>query len=284
MSATHASGSNPATPFILQVVILLLAIAGVISLRFPGSSVWVVALTVFGSLLVCLAVVHANTLRGGRRGGFQAIHATGSVREDRSIQNLCIIAQEEQLLIEIHRQMTRELTSIATMQDVLERTLNLIHTAVPFQEAQVLLLEGDNQLALAKHHSAGAIGRHPTRFPRMIEAHQVPAIAVLLNRQDPILLKDAKTDKRLRSVLMEELGVSSWLGIPLVSGGRLIGILSCSSSLPHAFSARDLRRASSLAPSVALAVEITRLRERAEICTAELERCLNRLEDKNAAC
>src|ERR1700722_10525683 len=75
----------------------------------------------------------------------------------------------------------------------------------------------------------------------------------------------------------------SWLGIPLVAAGRVLGILSLGSNPPHIFTSEHLRMAKSLAVPAAVAIQNARVHERAEIYAAELETRLRELRETRKA-
>jgi GAF domain-containing protein len=74
--------------------------------------------------------------------------------------------------------------------------------------------------------------------------------------------------------------VQSWLGIPLIAAGRVLGILSMGSNAPCIFTTEHLRLAKSLAIPAAVAIQNARIHERAEIYASELE---DRLQELHAA-
>jgi GAF domain-containing protein/nitrogen-specific signal transduction histidine kinase len=70
--------------------------------------------------------------------------------------------------------------------------------------------------------------------------------------------------------------VRSWLGVPLISQGRTIGVLSVQDYRPHAFSERDLQFFTTLASQLAIALENARLFNERERRIAELN-VINRI-------
>ena len=69
----------------------------------------------------------------------------------------------------------------------------------------------------------------------------------------------------------------SWLGIPLIAAGNVLGILSLTAPTPEVFTTEHLRLAKSLAVSAAVAIQNARTHARAEIYAAELELRLREL-------
>ena len=71
----------------------------------------------------------------------------------------------------------------------------------------------------------------------------------------------------------------SWLGVPLVAAGTVLGILSLGAQAQNVFASEHLRLAKSLAVAAAVAIKNARVHERAEIYASELEINLRELRD-----
>ena len=65
--------------------------------------------------------------------------------------------------------------------------------------------------------------------------------------------------------------IGSWLGVPLIAAGSVLGILSLGAYALDVFAPEHLRLAKSLAVAAAVAINNARVHERAEIYAAELE-------------
>jgi PAS domain S-box-containing protein len=68
----------------------------------------------------------------------------------------------------------------------------------------------------------------------------------------------------------EAIGSQSWLGVPIRSGDQVIGVLSMQDKRPNLFAEDDVRLLSTLAASLAVALENARLFEEAQQRAAEL--------------
>jgi GAF domain-containing protein/anti-sigma regulatory factor (Ser/Thr protein kinase) len=91
--------------------------------------------------------------------------------------------------------------------------------------------------------------------------------ALIIDSARPLLIADLQADPGLRaqSVLHGESSeqVRSWLGVPLISQGQVIGVLSVQDFRAGAFGSQDLQFLSTLANQLAVAMENARLfRER----------------------
>jgi GAF domain-containing protein len=97
-----------------------------------------------------------------------------------------------------------------------------------------------------------------------------------------ILLQDVAKESGWRDMQPLE-HLHSWLGVPLLAAGRVLGIMSLGMHSPRAFTAEHLRIAKSLAVPAAVAIQNARVHERAEIYAAELELRLRQLREAQNA-
>jgi putative nucleotidyltransferase with HDIG domain len=86
---------------------------------------------------------------------------------------------------------------------------------------------------------------------------------VMLQRK-PIRIDDLAEGDRKNILQTFNLPVKSWLGIPLISGDRLVGALSVQSFKDHAFSVDDQRFLESIAGQVSIALDNAHLYEELE--------------------
>jgi GAF domain-containing protein len=120
----------------------------------------------------------------------------------------------------------------------------------------------------------------PRVAPKRIGLTLKPSDNVFLQRvlfeKKGILLQDVAKQHEWRDV--QPLNhLQSWLGIPLVAAGRVLGILSLGTNAPRGFTTEHLRLAKSLAIPAAVAIQNARTHERAEIYASELELRLQQL-------
>jgi two-component sensor histidine kinase len=76
----------------------------------------------------------------------------------------------------------------------------------------------------------------------------------------PLTVTDVRTDPRFRNTaLAAGEGLASLLSVPLMVRGRIVGVLSCYTEVPHEFSPKEVDLFSMLANQTALAIENARL-------------------------
>lgn len=104
--------------------------------------------------------------------------------------------------------------------------------------------------------------------------------ARIIDSGRPLLIHDMQAMPELHkeAVLRHDSAglVRSWLGVPLVSQGRVIGVISVQDFAPNVFTERDLQFLSALANQLAIALENARLFSERERRIAELN-VINRI-------
>jgi PAS domain S-box-containing protein len=174
------------------------------------------------------------------------------------------------------RKATLALTQDLRMNSVLDTLLQTISLLVPYETAQVLLLETDSKLFLAREAFSVAQTKPLNECPKTLNASDHPILHRVLGSQDGAFISDTLRDGDWRAI-SEGVAVRSWLGVPLRSANQVVGLLSVAHSAPGRFTAEHLRITGSLAIPAAVAIQNARLYERAEIYGEELERRLSDL-------
>jgi len=164
------------------------------------------------------------------------------------------------------RKATLALSQNLAMDSALDTLLQCISELIPFDRATVLFVEDGFNLMIAREA--------PRILPKRIGlAFSVSANIVLqrvLFEKRATLLPDVAQETEWRAAQPLDQ-FRSWLGIPLISAGQVLGILSLGANSPRVFTAEHLRLAKSLAIPAAVAIQNARVHERAEIYAAELE-------------
>lgn len=167
----------------------------------------------------------------------------------------------------LHRA-TIALSRVGPLNAVLDNLLDILHTAIPCENARILVLEGPTRLFLARQKSWANGGEAHAPCSDTIDLGAFPLLRRLLEEPSGILLRDiGVTDGRNAS----SLGSSPcWLGVPLYTGERALGFLILTHSSAGLLTSEHLRLAATIARPLALAVCNARLLERAEIFRAQL--------------
>lgn len=169
------------------------------------------------------------------------------------------------------RKATLALTQDLRMDSVLDTLLQSLLELVPYESAQILLLESDTRLFLARESRRAGESKQPVKYPPTLDAVNFPFIHRLLVSQAGILLRDTGQEKEW-CALKGASKLCSWLAVPLIASHQTLGLLSLGHSVPDSFTEEHLRLAKSLAIPAAAAIQNARLYECAKIYGAELEK------------
>jgi PAS domain S-box-containing protein len=188
------------------------------------------------------------------------------------------VAEAARAEAEALRKSTLALSQNLTMDSVLDTLLHCISELVPFDGATVLFVEDVSNLMVARE----APHREPRRIGLTFEASANVFLEKILFEQRAILLRDVSQEKEWRDVRPLDR-VRSWLGVPIIAAGNVLGILSLGAYGPSIFTPDHLRQAKSLAVAAAVAITNARVHERAEIYAAELEVSFRELRETQKA-
>lgn len=176
------------------------------------------------------------------------------------------------------RKATLALSENLAMDSVLDTLLQCISELVPFDRATVLFVEDGFELMVARE----APRTLSKRIGLTLKASENVFLERVLFEKRAILVSDVAREAEWKDAPpINQL--QSWLGIPLVAAGRVLGILSLGSNAPYVFTTEHLRLAKSLAVPAAVAIQNARIHERAEIYAAELEARLADLREMQKA-
>jgi PAS domain S-box-containing protein len=176
------------------------------------------------------------------------------------------------------RKSTLALSQNLAMDSVLDTLLQCISELIPFDVATVLFVEDGSSLMVAREAPRVA----PRRIGFSFNASENVLLEKILFEQKAMILRDVTQEKEWRDVPPLDR-IKSWLGVPLIAAGTVLGILSLGAHVPDVFAPEHLRLAKSLALAAAVAINNARVHERAEIYAAELELNLRELRETQKA-
>ena len=179
---------------------------------------------------------------------------------------------------EVLRKATLALSRNLAMDSVLDTLLECISELIPYDIATVLFVESAAELLVARespHVDHKRIGL-TVRLSENVFLQRV------LFEKQALLLPDIAKQSEWQDIEPFDR-IQSWLGIPLIAGGHVLGILSLGAHAPSTLTREHLRLAKSLAIPAAVAIENARVHERAEIYAAELALRLEELRNAQKA-
>lgn len=217
-----------------------------------------------------------------------AAHLVGIAYEHKQAQQALQVAYEtlEQRVAERTRelatllQVSHDVNSTLELQPLLDLVLDQLKTVVDYTGASILIMEGDE---LAVQAYRGPIPRGAARELRF-RLQEAPVNRRVIERRQPLAIADVRGDSSEARMFQRSAGrelestfgyIHSWLGVPLMVKGKVLGMLTLDHSQPDFFAAQQADVVLTFANQVAVAIENARLYEQAEEAAVAAER--NRL-------
>ena len=190
-----------------------------------------------------------------------ATHAATAIENSR----LFISEQKRRQEAETLRQAASVISSTLDPDNVVKEILVALKQVIPYDNASVFFLEGD-QLRIAMAHG------HPhaneltnLTFPADDEFFQI-----MKRTGRPIILQDAQTDPRFKN-WGDAFQVHGWMAVPLVTRGKVIGYITLDSYEPGTYDEAIVETAMAFANQAAAGIENARLYDETQRRLKELE-------------
>jgi GAF domain-containing protein len=157
-----------------------------------------------------------------------------------------------------HKPRTIRAASLAVTQtldldEVLETLLENLRLLVTYDRARVMLVEGASRLRVEVAFVNGQ-ARFLRERPITFDPATNPVINNVLTTLRGTLIPDIHTHPEWGSRMRPEFD-HSWMGVPLVAGGKAIGLYSLSKTEPGSFSEEDLLLAEALSAPASVAIQ-----------------------------
>ena len=154
-------------------------------------------------------------------------------------------------------EVARAVISIASLDDLLRRAVELIQQQFKYDYVSIFLIEEDGDFA-ALHEATGEIGKALAAEGYIVPVGSASIIGWVTNNNQPRLVTDIQVDDpKLRRDLMKDM--RSELAVPLQTGGRVLGAMNVQSSKIDAFRPQDLEMLQTLADQLSAAILNARL-------------------------
>ena len=200
-----------------------------------------------------------------------ALDITTQKRAEEEVARNLSLAESAGAEADAMRKATLALTQDLRMDNVLDTLLQSLLELVPYESAQILLLESDSRLFVAREAPRGDAAKQAVKYPLTLDAADFPVVQRVLVSQSGLVVSDTKQEKEWRA-LRGSGQLRSWLCVPLVASRQMLGLLSLGHPVPDSFTHEHLRLAKSVAIPAAAAIQNARLYECAKIYGAELEK------------
>ncbi len=174
---------------------------------------------------------------------------------------------------------SRTLLSTLDLDQLFSRLLEQIEVVIPYGGCSISVLRGD-RIEMAATRNVIEPDVSLTAVGLAFGVNDVPHLWGAMLAHRPLLIEDVYGDtpeaRDYRTAVGEHLfttfrTVRSWLAVPLVHQGQVLGILSMSDNLPGAFTTSQSRLASAFANQAAVAVANARLYREVERRAREME-------------
>ncbi len=194
-----------------------------------------------------------------------ANHAAIAIEKARLIER----EQQARRVAEVMRLASEALTRSLDLDTVLETLVDYLKQLVPYDSANVLLLGKDSRLTVrvARGYEQWTGAEKPRAI--VFDANPDPILRAIVREGKSRLIADAGECDEWQHIEGAE-HVRSWIGVPLVAGGEIIGVYSMDKAEPNFFTQEHLRLAESLAAQAAVAIQNAHLYEQSRQYAVEL--------------
>ena len=188
-----------------------------------------------------------------------------------AIDNARLYAAEQQARerAEIMREASSMMVQTLDIDTILDTLLDYLHKLVPFDSASVLFVKGD----FAQIHLAKSVEKWTD-----VEALKQLRINVKTNgifqeivrTQSGLLISDVHNDSRWEAFDLSHY-VRSWIGVPIIAGGQLLGCFSIDKAEPGYFNERHLDLIEGFTSQAAILLQNAQLFQETQQRAMELE-------------
>ena len=175
---------------------------------------------------------------------------------------------------------TQNVASTLELEPLLGLILDQFKAIVDYDGASILIREGELLKVLAYRGPIPQADALQLRFPLSAAG----ANQTVIQRREPVIISDVRGDTPLAHAFQATAGaqltgvfgyVRSWMGIPLIVRGEVIGMLSLDHRHPDAYTGRHSLLALTIANKVAVAIENARLYQAEQERRRELQTLLD---------
>lgn len=171
---------------------------------------------------------------------------------------------------EILRDADIALTEGLSLKGVVENLLDFLSQLVPYDSANVMLRTKDSQFIVSALRSYEVFQDVETARFIAFDARSNPLLQRICSTKQSVIVADTHREPGWQWV--NGAGhVRSWIGVPLVASGKVIGLYSVDKAEPSFFKPEHVRLAEILAARAASAIQNAQLFEQSQHYVAELE-------------
>jgi GAF domain-containing protein/HAMP domain-containing protein len=174
----------------------------------------------------------------------------------RALQEANYALQRRAIQLEASAQVSRAITSILNVNELLRQTVDLIRERFGFYHAGIFLLDETGQWAVLRE-ATGEAGEKMKAQGHRLAADDTSMVGWTVTHRTARIALDVGEDAvRFANPLLPR--TRSEMTLPLMVGARMLGVLNVQSTEEAAFDENDVRALQSMADQVAVAIENAR--------------------------
>jgi len=163
-------------------------------------------------------------------------------------------AQQRARQLEALTKVGRAIGSTLDLGEVLELILAQLEQVVPYDAVSLWLREGE----MMRIQAVQGFEASEAHLGLTVTIPDDPLSQEMVSTRRPLILADAQQDERFRGLAGTEW-VRSWLGVPLLSKGEVVGLLTIDKREPGLYTAEMAELALAFGQQAAIAIENARL-------------------------
>ena len=176
------------------------------------------------------------------------------------------LQQEAELLRDANIALTENLS----LERVLETLLEYLIQLVPYDSANVMLRNEESQFVITALRRYEGFQNVATTRAIIFDGNDNPLLRRISESKHGLIVADTEKEPTWEWVTGAD-HVRNWMGIPLIAGGKVIGLYSVDKVEPNFFQQKHVRIAEALAARAASAIQNAQLFEQSQHYVAELE-------------
>jgi GAF domain-containing protein len=209
---------------------------------------------VVGVLMVAFVQPHRLDQRERNALELLAIQAAVAIENARLFK----AERERRQMADALAEVSRILSDTLDLSDLLDLTLEQLGQVIPYDSCSISLLQGHEQMRVVA-------GRG---FPDLEKILQLSLnlsgslmSGKVMRDRAVVVIPDARQEPRWRPKGEYAQRIMSWIGVPLIARGKVLGVLAVDSLTPGVYSAADAEKVAAFAHHAAVAIERARLFE-----------------------
>jgi len=181
-------------------------------------------------------------------------HKLAENEDDRLLNSERQTRQVAEILHAANLALTRDLN----LDTVFEIFLEYLQQLIPYDSANIMLLQDDAYLAVFAMRNYAEFTNLTQTHTIVLDPLRYPSFEWIFREQRSLIISDARTYPGWQRVPGTE-HVISWMGVPLMAGGKIIGLYSIDKTEADFFTEEHRRLAEALAGQAATAIQNARL-------------------------